>query len=107
LCKEYSKKGLRFQFVRIDNLKCDKPIKTFLGRSKRVILNRLKKDRYLNNIPLKEWDSSASVFLMYNRSAGLSLAEVVCMLKHLAPCPSIVLHLIVVAPFPPKQACNK
>lgn len=30
LCKEYSSKGLQFQFIRIDNSKCDKPITTFL-----------------------------------------------------------------------------
>lgn len=41
-------------------------------------------DEHLNNIRLRLWDGMANSFLFMHRNSGLSLAEAVCMYKHLA-----------------------
>lgn len=53
------------------------------GWTKEKILQGLQSDPRLNFIRLRHWDAWAYSFLAYNRNTGLSLAEVVCLYKHL------------------------
>lgn len=55
-----------------------------VGETLASITAKHAKDEHLNNVPLTRWDTLAHSFLSYNRHAGLSLAEAVCMQKHAA-----------------------
>jgi hypothetical protein len=56
-----------------------------LGYPKEELIEKFKEDKNLNNIPLQKWDTQALFIpnIKYN-GFTLSLAEKVCLLKHLA-----------------------
>ncbi|MFA5696391.1 MAG: hypothetical protein WC917_02995 [Bacilli bacterium] len=62
-----------------------KNYQSMLGYTKEELIEKFKEDKNLNNIPLPKWDIQASFIpnIKYN-GFTLSLAEKVCLLKHLA-----------------------
>lgn len=61
-----------------------KGCKTFLDYTPDEMRHAVQADEHLNNIPLCYWDLQASSFFVHNRNSKLSLAEAVCLYKHLA-----------------------
>ena len=63
-----------------------KNLDTLFGLSKEQAMKAFQADPYLNNIPLRFWDSIAFSLIAFNRRqcVGVSLAELVCMYKLLA-----------------------
>jgi hypothetical protein len=55
-----------------------------VGETLSSLFRKYQEDEHMNNVPLRKWDNLAHCFLRYNRGAGLSLGEAVCMQKHAA-----------------------
>ncbi len=67
----------------------------FFGMTKDFLIGKFKEDAYLNNVPLKKWDAMWISFSVYHQklALGKSLAEGVCVYKHLC-----IYHFLEVTP---------